>query len=403
MNEKAPKSYQGLTVAEARERVLADLKDKGLLDKEQDIKHSVSICERCKAKIEPLVSKQWFIKTKELAKPAIEAVKKGKIKFIPKRYEKVYFHWLENIRDWCISRQIWWGHRIPVYYCQCGEIMVEVEPPKKCLKCGSSKLKQDEDTLDTWFSSGQWPFNVFGWPEQTKDFKYFYPTTVMETGWDILFFWVARMIMLGIYCTGKPPFKYVYLHGLVRDKDKQKMSKSKGNVIDPLGVIDLYGADALRMALVFGAGPGNDIIISEEKIIGQRRFSNKVWNASRFVLGQISKTQDTNYKIKTVYDKKILAELNKTTKAVTKALDDFQFHQAAETIYHFFWHTFCDKYIEESKEQPNLQLLLYVLITSLKLLHPFMPFLTETIYQLLPSKAKPDKALIISPWPKKSA
>lgn len=320
---------------------------------------------------------------------------------------------MENIRDWCISRQIWWGHRIPVWYCQCGEKIIALEKPKSCPKCKSSKLKQDTDTLDTWFSSGQWPFTVFGWPKKTEDFKYFYPTTVLETGWDILFFWVARMIMFGIYCTKKPPFRYVYLHGLVRDKDRQKMSKSKGNVIDPLGVIDLYGADALRMALVFGTSPGKDVIISEEKIISQRKFTNKIWNATRFVLGQIgnSKFQNLGSKVKsqnlTKADKKILKALDKTVNSVTKNLDNFRFHEAAQNSYHFFWHEFCDYYIEQSKKQlqdknlkdQTLNILLYVLLASLKLLHPFMPFITEEIYQKLPLENK-KKCLMVEQWSK---
>jgi valyl-tRNA synthetase len=357
----------------------------------------------------------------------MKAVKDGKIKFIPKQYEKLYFHWMENIRDWCVSRQIWWGHRIPVWY-KDSKIKVQAESPGK-------GWEQDPDTLDTWFSSGQWPFSVFGGPEKTKEFDYFYPTTVMETGWDILFFWVARMIMLGIYCTGKIPFEYVYLHGLVRDKDRQKMSKSKGNVIDPLGVIDLYGADALRMALVFGTGPGKDIIISEEKIIGQRRFSNKIWNAARFVLAQTENFQFSIFNFQSISndqfsnkltkaDKDILEALNKTIKSTTKSLDDFRFHEAAQDIYHFFWHYFCDIYIEQSKKQIDeaktdadknrtLSVLSYVLLTSLKLLHPFMPFVTETIYQMFPdapigqtsrkigqtSGDSVKKALIIENWP----
>jgi len=419
MTSQAGKDYEGLTVKECRKKVLEDLKKLGLLEKEEHYKHSVAICERCKTVIEPLVSEQWFVKTKKLAQRAIEVVKKGEIKFIPKRFEKIYFHWMENIRDWCISRQIWWGQRIPVWYRKNSkfknqnsklEIYVGVEPPK------GDDWQQDPDTLDTWFSSGQWPFTVFGWPKETEEFKYFYPTTVMETGWDILFFWVARMIMLGLYCTNKVPFRYVYLHGLVRDKYRQKMSKSKGNVIDPLGVIDLYGADALRMALVFGTGAGNDIVISEEKIVGQRKFTNKIWNAARFVLTQIQnakfKMQNAEFKLEdkelTEADKKILEKLEETVKKVTEDLDNFRFHNAAQTLYQFFWFNFCDVYIEKSKlqiqkaktekdKEKTLQILLYVLLTSLKLLHPFMPFVTETIYQMLPFRSK--KALIIEDWP----
>ena len=434
LNEKAGK-YSGMKVLEAREKIVKELGEMGLIEKtDSNYKHNVAVCGRCKTTIEPLISEQWFIKAKKLAAPAIKAVRNKKIEFIPKYFKKNYYHWMENIRDWCISRQIWWGHRIPVWYCQCGEKIVAIEKPKFCPKCKSPKLRQDTDTLDTWFSSGQWPFTVFGWPKKTEDFKYFYPTTILETGWDILFFWVARMIMLGIYSTQKIPFRYVYLHGLVRDKEHQKMSKSKGNVIDPLGVIDLYGADALRMALVFGTSPGRDVIISEDKIVSQRKFTNKIWNASRFVLtnkpsqinadlpAQISKkfvagkliNADKNL---TKADKKILKELDKTVKLVTKNLDDFQFHEAAQNSYHFFWHEFCDYYIEESKKQlqvpdikhprskasllrrrQTLNILLYVLLTSLKLLHPFMPFITEEIYQKLPLENK-RKCLMVEPWP----
>lgn len=413
MTEEAGRDYSGLDVISCREKILEDLEKVNLLVKQESYDHSVGLCERCQTVIEPLVSEQWFVKTQKLAKLAIEAVEKKETQFIPSRFKKLYYHWMKNIRDWCISRQIWWGHRIPVWYCECGEILVEIKTPKTCPKCKGSNLKQDPDTLDTWFSSGQWPFTVLGWPKKTEDYEYFYPTTIMETGWDILFFWVARMIMLGIYCTGKAPFKFVYLHGLVRDKDHQKMSKSKGNVINPLGVIDSYGADALRMALVFGTGTGKDVIISEEKIIGQRRFTNKVWNASRFVL-QILEGDTAFLKAKkkdlqfTKEDRWILSELEKTVKNVDSAFEKFAFHQAAEEIYSFFWHKFCDKTIEnikrrlQSNEDPKEQLsgrwvLHQVLLTSLKLLHPFMPFITEEVYQMLPER--PKDALIVEEWP----
>lgn len=413
MTRQAGEKYFGLDVNSCRNKVLEDLKIENLLVKQEPYEHSLGTCERCRTIIEPLVSKQWFVKTQKLAKPAIEAVKKKKIQFIPNHFEKIYFHWMKNIKDWCISRQIWWGHRIPVWYCKCGQIIVDIKTPKVCPKCQNKKLYQDQDTLDTWFSSGQWPFTTLGWPEKTKDYKYFYPTTVMETGWDILFFWVARMIMLGIYCTGKIPFKFVYLHGLVRDKDRQKMSKSKGNVIDPLGIIDLYGADALRMALIFGTGVGKDIIVSEDKIIAHRRFANKIWNAARFALPYLEantdylKVKEKNLQF-TKQDKWIVSELKKIIKSVDKSLKTFKFHQAAEDIYNFFWHKFCDKTIEDvkkrlrnqenSRDQLTARWILYkTLLTSLKLLHPFMPFITEEIYQALPGKSK--KALIIENWP----
>lgn len=414
MTSEAGKEYKGLDINPCRRKVLEELKKLGLLIKAEDYQHSVGICERCGTPVEPLVSKQWFVKTKELAKKAIEVVKKKKIKIIPKHYEKIYFHWLKNIKDWCISRQTWWGQRIPVWYCKCRETIVGIKSPKNCPKCGGTKLKQDPDTLDTWFSSGQWPFTVFGWPKKTKDFKYFYPTTVLETGYDILFFWVARMIMVGLYCTGKVPFKYIYLHGLVRDEDRQKMSKSKGNVIDPLGVIELYGADALRMALVFGTGIGRDIIISEEKIITQRNFTTKIWNAARFTFQNLDEKEDF-LKVKkselkfTKEDKWIFSELKKTTKKMTRYLENFQFHLAAKEIYQFFWHKFCDKTIEDIKKRIKgsqnfkdkltaKRVLYEVFLASLKLIHPFMPFITEELYQKLPGKQK--EVLIIENWPK---
>lgn len=407
MTEKAGKDYAGLDVISCRKKVLEDLEKQGLLSKQEDYSHSVGTCDRCQTVIEPLVSKQWFVKAKELAKPAIKAVREKKIKFVPSHYEKIYFHWMENIKDWCISRQIWWGQRIPVWYCSCGETIVEENLPKRCPKCNKTDLKQDPDTLDTWFSSGQWPFTVFGWPKETNDFKYFYPTSVMETGYDILFFWVARMIMLGIYCTGKVPFEHVFLHGLVRDKDRQKMSKSKGNIIDPLGVVELHGADALRMALVFGTGPGRDAIISEEKIMAHRRFANKIWNAARFTFNFLENHTDFLKAEKkdlslTEEDKWIISELNSVIEKTSKSFESFNFHQAAEEIYEFFWHKFCDKTIENVKKREDLTsrwVLYRVFFNSLKMLHPFMPFVTEEIYQMMPGK--PKKALIIESWPEK--
>jgi len=388
LNERAG-HYQGMKIKEAREKISRDMTEKDLLDPnktEHNYKHNVGVCYKCGSVIEPmLLDNQWFIKMTEKPKSgadslrdaAVKAVKKGEVKFIPKRFEKIFFHWMKNLRDWNISRQIPWGIKIPE--------------------------KNTDDVFDTWFSSGQWPFATLGYPN-SKDFKTFYPTTVMETGWDILFFWVARMIMLGIYITGKAPFKYVYLHGLVRDKDRQKMSKSKGNVIDPLGVIDLYGADALRMALIVGNAPGNDPIIYEEKIRGYRNFANKIWQASKFVMMNVKNT-DLNKKIQlTAKDKKYLKEFEILKKKITKQIESFKFYLAAENIYHYFWHVFCDKIIEESKtrlqnkkdEQATRFLLLEILNGSLKLLHPFMPFITEEIWQNLPTKNK--KMLMIEKW-----
>ncbi len=415
--------YCGLAVKEARKKVLADLEKLGLLEKEESYTHSVGCCERCKTIIEPLVSKQWFVKTKSLAKPAIEVVKSGKIKIIPKRFEKIYFNWMENIRDWCISRQLWWGHQMPVWYCGtqnlsplqrqmnkipetkgCGEITVAIKPPKKCPRCGKNKLIRDPDTLDTWFSSGQWPFTTLGWPKKTKDFQYFYPTSVMETGYEILFFWVARMIMLGLYSTGKVPFKVVYLHGMVRDVFGKKMSKSRPETcINPTEAIEKFGADALRMALLIGNAPGTDSSLSENKIKGMRNFANKIWNASRFVL----RDQGTAGKKKPDHkaDRWIMSELKNITKKTTDLINRYRFDLAAEELYHFFWHTFCDQYIEMTKDRRDeaQPILLQVLRTSLILLHPFMPFVTEAIWQVAKKEANPvfkEKALIIAPWPK---
>jgi len=387
--------YAGLPVKEGREKVVKDLKKTGVLKKIEDYTHAIGHCQRCGTATEPLISKQWFVKVKPLAKLAINAVKKGKIKIVPKRFEKIYFHWLENIRDWCISRQLWWGHKIP--------------------------LKGIDDVLDTWFSSSLWPISVFGWPKKTKDFNYFYPNTIRETGYDILFFWVAREIMMCLSMTGKLPFKTIYLHGLVRDEKGRKFSKSKGVGFDPLEVIEKYGTDALRMALVVGNSPGNDLKIEEKKIIAYRNFANKIWNAARFVLAnkptlnnaelyagqrrKISVNQRLDQR-KSAYpeDKWILKELNKTTKKVTRFIEKYRFDLAADEIYQFFWHTFCDKYIEMAKKrrtkaQPTL---LKVLTTTIILLHPFMPFITEEIYQKLPIKDK-KKSLTIEDWPKAKA
>ncbi|MCX6718721.1 MAG: class I tRNA ligase family protein [Candidatus Staskawiczbacteria bacterium] len=382
----SPEKYNGLNVEEARKKIVEDLQAEGLLEKvDSDYKNRVSLCYKCARVIEPMpLDNQWFVRM--TAKPksgklslrdsAVKAVKDKKIVFVPKRMEKIFLHWMKNLRDWNISRQITWGIPIP------GD--------------------ENGQVFDTWFSSGQWPFATL---KSTKkgDFEKFYPTDVMETGWDILFFWVARMTMLGIYATGEVPFKNVYLHGLVRDKDKQKMSKSKGNVIDPLGVMDIYGTDALRMALVVGNTPGNDLAISEEKIKGYRNFATKIWNASRFVMMQ---TGNSKFEIRNPKqtlnskDKKLIKDFKKIAKEVTKEMDEFKFYVASEKIYHYFWHTFCDKIIEDYKEKRVSQYVLLTLLSeSLKLLHPFMPFVTEEIYQQLPIKKK-QKCLMVESWPK---
>lgn len=409
MLDAAGAEYAGLKVQEARDKVVAELELRGLLEKIEPHKHAVGACERCSRTVEPLVSKQWFIKVKPLAEKAIAAVRSGEIEIVPKRFEKIYFNWMENLHDWNISRQLWWGHRIPVWYCEaCGKEIVAEEAPKKC-PCGSTKLKQDEDTLDTWFSSGQWPFTTLGWPAQTADYKYFYPTSVMETGSDILFFWVARMIMLGLYCTGQVPFKKVYLNGLVRDAQGQKMSKSKGNVIDPLELAGKYGTDALRMALVVGTSPGNDVNLSEPKVAAYRNFANKVWNATRYVQMAVGPDFEYNYDpkkhVKTDMDEVMIKELVEVTKLTTKDLQSLAIARAGERLYEFFWHFFCDRYIENSKallqeektKESTKQVLFHTLITSLKLLHPYVPFITEACFMRLPQK---EGALISASWPK---
>ncbi|MDP3093924.1 MAG: valine--tRNA ligase [bacterium] len=369
--------FAGLSVKEGREKTVEALKALGLIEKIEDHVHSLGHCQRCGRPTEPLISKQWFVKTKPMAEKAMKAVKSGKIKILPKRFEKIYFHWLKNIKDWCISRQLWWGHQIP--------------------------LKNVEDTLDTWFSSSLWPISVFGWPKTTKDFQYFYPTTVRETGYDILFFWVAREIMMCLEMTGLPPFETVYLHGLVRDEKGRKFSKTAGIGFDPLEMTQKYGTDALRMALVYGNAAGTDLKIGEDKIKAMRNFTNKIWNATRFVMMDCEpKTKGSKLKPPSNKDDEwILKELEKTVKRTNDLMDNYAYGQAAEFLYQFFWKKFCDKYIESTKDrreqaQPTL---LKVLIVSLKLLHPFMPFVTEEIYQKLPIKNK-KKSLSVEAWPK---
>lgn len=405
--------YEGLKVSEAREKVVADMIKAGLISRvEEDYTHSVSVCYKCKNIIEPLMKKQWFIKVKPLARPAIKAVKDKQIAFIPKSSEKVYFHWLKNINDWNISRQNWWGISIPAWQClDCSTkekekwITTDGKKPTRCPDCGGKRLVRDPDVFDTWFSSGQWPFATLKYPNN-KDFKTFYPTSVMETGYDILFFWVARMIMLGIYVTGKVPFKTVYLHGMIRDKDRQKMSKSKGNVIDPLVVIEVYGTDALRLALIIGNMPGKDSPVSEEKIRGYRNFINKIWNIFRFLSFNIEDYDSKKKVVLTKDDKRIMDEFNKTAERITEHMESFRFSHAAEEAYHYCWHTFADKVIEESKpilqDTKTRRARQYVLVETMggiiKLLHPFIPFITEEIYQGLPLRKKAT-LLMIDRWP----
>ncbi len=400
--------YAGMTTTEARKAIVADLTELGLLKEVEPIKHEVGVCYRhSKTVIEPMVSKQWFVDMKPLAKPAIEAVTSGKTQFVPERFSKQYMNWMENIRDWCISRQLWWGHRIPVWYCEdCGEMMVRREDPTCCSKCGSTHIHQDEDVLDTWFSSALWPFSTLGWPDNTEDLKYFYPTDVLVTGYDIITFWVSRMITCGVEEMGETPFKTVLIHGLVRDEQGRKMSKSLGNGVDPLEIIDKYGADALRFSLAMGVSPGNDTRYSDEKVESARNFANKIWNASRFVLMNTQTREEIDPQKLQLPDKWILSRLNRVIAEVSAHMEDGDFGIAAQNIYDFAWSEFCDWYIELSKgrlmgddpEQKNnvRGVLLYVLESILKLLHPFMPYLTEEVYQHLPGH---EGMLITARWP----
>lgn len=409
MNENACQ-YAGMDRYEARKQIVKDLEQSGLLLKIEPHTHNVGTCYRCSTVIEPMVSKQWFVKMEPLAEPAIEAVRNGTIQFIPERFSKIYFNWMENIQDWCISRQLWWGHRIPAYYCKsCGHMMVEREMPDNCPQCGSSNIVQDEDTLDTWFSSALWPFSTLGWPENTEDLQYFYPTSVLVTAYDIIFFWVARMIFSGLEQMGKEPFRYVLIHGIVRDAQGRKMSKSLGNGIDPLEIIGKYGTDALRYALTIGNSPGNDLRFSDEKVESGRNFANKIWNASRFVLMNFDEEPDFS-KIDTckftLADKWILSKTNRIVKEVTDNLEKFELGIALQKIYEFIWEEFCDWYIELVKPRlydrhnttrPEAQYVLNrVLCTAMKLLHPFMPFITEEIYTHL---INDDESIMISKWP----
>ena len=399
--------YAGMTTKEARKAIVADLTELGLLKAVEPIKHEVGVCYRCHSVIEPMVSKQWFVDMKPLAKPAIEAVKSGATQFVPERFSKQYMNWMENIRDGCVSRQLWWGHRIPVWYCDdCGEMMVRREDPTCCSKCGSTHIHQDEDVLDTWFSSALWPFSTLGWPEQTEDLKYFYPTDVLVTGYDIITFWVSRMITCGIEEMGETPFKTVLIHGLVRDELGRKMSKSLGNGVDPLEVIDEYGADALRFSLAMGISPGNDTRYSREKVESARNFANKVWNASRFVLMNVDARHAIDPAALTLADQWILTRFQEAVADISANMEEGEFGLAANRIYDFAWSEFCDWYIELAKSRltgEDIQaketvqaVLLYVLEGLLKLLHPFMPFLTEQVYKYLPGS---EGFLMLSAWP----
>ena len=403
--------YAGMTTMEARKAIVEDLTALGLLKSIEPLKHEVGTCYRCHHVVEPMVSKQWFVKMEPLAKPAIEAVKQGETRFIPDRFSKIYYNWMENIRDWCISRHLWWGHRIPAWYCEdCGETIVSREDPTVCPKCGKTHLHQDEDVLDTWFSSALWPFSTLGWPEKTEDLDYFYPTDVLVTGYDIIFFWVARMIFSGCEQTKQPPFHTVFIHGLVRDDQGRKMSKSLGNGIDPLEMADKYGADALRFNLVTGNSPGNDMRFYTERCEAMRNFANKIWNASRFLMMNLTIEDNALPEKLELEDKWILSKLNTVISEVTENMDHYELGVAAQKIYDFIWDTYCDWYIEMTKarlqgedsaaKEQAQRVLCYVLTETLKLLHPFMPFLTEEIWQALPHEAGNDvKFLMLQKWP----
>ena len=406
MNEKAGK-YAGMDRMEARKAVVADLKEQGYLVEIEDITHAVGCHERCNVPIEPLIKLQWFVRMDELAKPAMEVYEQQKLRFVPDRFGKVYMHWLENIRDWCISRQLWWGHRIPAYYCEeCGHITVSKTAPDKCEKCGSTKLHQDEDTLDTWFSSALWPFSTLGWPNETEDLKHFYPTSTLITGYDIIFFWVVRMVFSGMENMHEVPFHDVLIHGLIRDDQGRKFSKSLGNGIDPLEVIANYGADPLRLMLITGNAPGNDMRFYWERLDNCRNFCNKIWNASRFVMMNMDEKQETKLLMLTSADKWILSKVNTLAKDVSENLEHYELGLAAQKIYDFLWDEFCDWYIEmvkprlynkdDNTREAALWTLKTVLINALKMLHPFMPYITEELFQHIQDE---EESIMISDWP----
>ena len=402
--------YAGMDRYEARKAMVEDLKELGLLVKVVPHSHSVGTHDRCKTTVEPMIKPQWFVRMKEMGEAAIQTLQDGNLKFVPERFDKIYMHWLENIRDWCISRQLWWGHRIPAYYCEeCGETVVAGEMPEKCPKCGCPHLHQDEDTLDTWFSSALWPFSTLGWPENTEELDYFYPTDVLVTGYDIIFFWVIRMVFSGLEQTGKTPFHHVLIHGLVRDSQGRKMSKSLGNGIDPLEVIDKYGADALRLTLMTGNAPGNDMRFYWERVEASRNFANKVWNASRFIMMNLEKAEvpaDIDLSVLTGADKWILSKVNTLAKDVTENLDKYELGIAVQKVYDFIWEEFCDWYIEmvkprlyseeDTTKAAALWTLKTVLANALKLLHPYMPFITEEIFCTL---CPEEESIMISSWP----
>ncbi len=407
--------YEGMDRFKAREQIVADLESQGLLEKVEDLQHSIGHCQRCTQIVEPLVSMQWFVQIQPLAKPALEVVRNGTVRILPERFSRIYENWMENLRDWCISRQLWWGHRIPVWYCNaCDTEIVELEDPTACPSCSSTDLRQDEDMLDTWFSSALWPHSTLGWPDETEDLKYFYPTSVMETGHDILFFWIARMLMMGIENTGQVPFHTVFLSGLIRDVEGAKMSKTKGNVLDPIEAIDTYGCDALRFALTAGNAPGNDARLGSTKLEAARNFANKMWNASRYVMLMMEDSSDlagwSNPKVEHLEDRWISSRLNRLVARVTRQLEEYQLGDAEQAIYEFLWDEYCDWYIEAAKVRlrsgvgPSpMPMLVHVLETTLRLLHPFMPFVTEEIWtnlvSRLPKEIEVAESIMTSPYP----
>jgi valyl-tRNA synthetase len=412
MTGPIPAKYVGMDRLECRREVIEDLRAQDLIEREQEYVHNVGHCHRCETVVEPHISKQWFLKTAPLARPAIEAVESGRVEFVPDKWKKVYFNWMNNIQDWCISRQLWWGHRIPAYECQsCHEVTVSEEKPDACPKCRSTEIRQDDDVLDTWFSSALWPFSTLGWPEQTPELKTYYPTSTLVTGLDILFFWVARMIMMGLKFMGDVPFRDVYIHALVRDAEGQKMSKSKGNVIDPLHVMEQFGTDALRFTLASMASPGRDIKLAEERIEGYRNFANKIWNAARFSLMNLDGPRTSTAPAERSFpDRWILSRLNQTIQLVTSELESYRFDRAANALYQFIWHEYCDWYLElikpalqssASQDAPGTrQTLVDTLETTMRLLHPFMPFLTEEIWQTLPHQGE---SIVVQSYPTSEA
>jgi len=397
-------AYQGMDRFAARKKIVEDLDALGLLVKVESLTNNIGQCDRCSTAVEPLLSTQWFIQIQPLADPAIRAVEDGRMKFVPPNWSKTYFEWMNNIRDWCISRQLWWGHRIPAWYCECGELIVARVDPEKCTKCGSSKLRQEQDVLDTWFSSGLWPFSTLGWPDQTEDLKKFYPGSLLVTGYDIIFFWVARMMMFGLKFMGDVPFRAVYITGMIRDADRQKMSKSKGNVVDPLEICDKYGTDAVRFAFARMGAPGTDLALSDKQLESYKFFATKIWNAARFTFQHV----DVSDHLPTIeelrgsdlplVDRWILARLARATQEVRMSMEQYHLHEAARTIYRFFWDEFCSWYLEMIKLHPERSrpTLIYVLESALRLLHPFMPFITEELWQNVPHNGE---SIVVAPYP----